>query len=835
MFAQVLVFLPIRSKTSPFFDYTVPPDLESQVRPGVLVVVPFRNRVLPGMVMGLTATPAVPETRPIHSVLLPEPVLPLHMLELAHWMAEETLTPLHKCVQTMLPSNLRPKAYLRLSAQVRAVPSGLPTGAAALLELLIRRGALTNTQIARALKHTDWQRARRYLQKRDYIKTQRLLRLPRVQPKTTRMVHLVTFPEDWDEALKGLRYQDRPLYQRLLEFLKKEGHPIEADVVYAETGAQLHNLKTLERRGLVTFSHKEIIRDPLADLIFTPDVPPDLTPDQDTAWQVIKTSLASDTPTPVLLMGVTGSGKTELYLRATAQVLSEGACALILVPEISLTPQIVRRFAVRFPGQVGLWHSGMSEGARYDTWRRVRDGELSILVGARSALFAPFPRLGLIVLDEEEDASYKQKQRPYYHARDVAEELARRVGALLILGSATPSLESTWRARQGQYQLVQLSRRVLGHRRRIMDWQTHLQLPANRYRPIQGMSEAYTIGLPPVEIVDMRTELKGGNRSIFSHLLQDFVDQALQNGEQVILFLNRRGTATYVFCRDCGWVAECPRCDVPLTYHRGLGALLCHRCGYRLGSVYTCPECQSTRVRAFGLGTAGLEDRVQEHWPQARTLRWDRDVARSHHAHQAILGRFARGDADILIGTQMVARGLDLPSVTVVGIISADTGLHMPDFRAAERTFQLLAQVAGRAGRGILGGRVVLQTYHPNHYAIQRAAVHDYAGFVTRELAFRHETGYPPYIRLARLVYQHPSAQRAREEAETVAAMLQRALAEAGLPDSDLIGPAPAFFARVRGRYRWHILLRSLDPAAFLRPLSIPAGWSVDIDPVDVL
>ncbi len=905
MYAQVLVFLPIRSKTSPFFDYAIPPDLARQIQPGVLVVVPLRKRVLPGIVMALVEIPAVPDTRPIQSVLDPDPALPPRLLNLARWMARETLTPMHKCVLTMLPPGLRPQAYLHLSPQVIAMPQDLTDefikdsgvlkaevdleadaalAAKALMHLLLERGPLKSSQIARALKDIDWHRARHYLQKRGYIKTERRLRLPHPHPKTVRMVRLAAPHTEWEEGFKGLRYKDRDHYREILGFLEDEEQPVEVNVVYAETGAELYQLKTLVRRGLASFSRQEVIRDPLAERIYTPEVPPPLTPDQQAAWEVIQAELTVDSHLPlskdlergteevrlppILLMGVTGSGKTELYLRATAEVLAQGRCALILVPEISLTPQTVRRFAVRFPGQVGLWHSGMSEGERYDTWRRARQGDIKIVVGARSALFTPFPRLGLIVLDEEEDTSYKQKRRPYYHAREVAEELARCTGALLILGSATPTLESTLHAQEGRYRMLQLSRRVLGHRRRIADWQSHLHLSGSRYRPLEESVverrgsipqppdpnqkrtlEAWTIGLPPVQVVDMRAELKAGNRSIFSRALQNAVDDALaakttnHPGEQVILFLNRRGTATYIFCRDCGWVAQCPRCDIPLTYHGGLGALLCHRCGYREASIRDlaqqrrahCPKCGSPRVRAFGLGTAGLETRVYERWPEAYVLRWDRDTARTHAAHQAILGRFARGEADILVGTQMIARGLDLPGVTVVGIISADTGLNLPDFRAAERTFQLLTQVAGRAGRGLMGGRVILQTYHPEHYAIQHAAIHDYAGFATQELAFRHEAGYPPYIRLARLVYRHPSAKHAQEAAEALAMTLRRALEDAGLPASDLIGPAPAFFTRVRGRYRWQILLRSVDPAAFLREISIPAGWIVDIDPVDVL
>jgi primosomal protein N' (replication factor Y) len=333
----------------------------------------------------------------------------------------------------------------------------------------------------------------------------------------------------------------------------------------------------------------------------------------------------------------------------------------------------------------------------------------------------------------------------------------------------------------------------------------------------------------------MRAELKAGNRSIFSRPLQDAVDRALAQDEQVILFLNRRGSSTHVFCRDCGWVAECPNCDIPLTYHRSAEALICHRCSHHEPMTGRCPACGSRRVRAFGLGTEGLEQRVVDRWPEARLLRWDRDVARNHAAHVRLMARFATGEVDILVGTQMIARGLDLPRVTVVGVVSADVGLHLPDFRASERTFQLLAQVAGRAGRGLLGGEAILQTYHPDHEAITHAAVHDYVGFARRELQFRESAAYPPAIRMARLLTRHKRARKAKAAAEALAAQIRAALADADLPPDDLIGPAPAFFARVRGNYRWHLLLRHLDPPAFLREVNIPPGWRVDIDPVDVL
>ncbi|MBN2393045.1 MAG: primosomal protein N' [Anaerolineae bacterium] len=844
MYARVVVFLPFRTKTAPVFDYDIPARFTATVRPGMLVLVPLREMVLPGIVLALTNAPAVPKTRPIQGVLYPDPVLDADMLDLAQWISHETLSPLHQCVKTMLPPGLRATVYLRLSSQVAAVPSDLPDPAARLLQTLIQRGPLTSAQVKRALKGVDVRWARRYLLKRRLIEVERLLRLNIVQPKVNRLARLVAPRAQWETGLHGLR--DVALYRRILDFLEGEAQPVEVDVVYAETGAKYYHLKMLVERSLIAFSHEEVLRDPLAEMIFTPDRPPVLIPEQQAAWDTIEPLLqetvaapelaAPEPAAPILLLGVTGSGKTELYMRAVAQVLAQGRQALILVPEISLTPQTVHRFAVRFPGQVGLWHSAMSDGERFDTWRRVRSGDIAVVVGARSALFAPFPNLGLIVMDEEEDTSYKQSRAPYFHTRDVAEELARRRGALLILGSATPSLEAYARAQAGQYRLLKMPQRVMAHQQRLRAWEQYLHLPASRYQPLRGAPQGpYTIALPPVQIVDMRAELKAGNRSIFSVALQEAMDAALARREQVILFLNRRGTATYVFCRDCGWVAECPRCDVPFTYHEGIGSLICHRCGRQKRMPRQCPACGSSRVRAFGLGTEGLEGRVAERWPAARLVRWDQDVARSHAVHTAIMGRFARGEADILVGTQMVARGLDIPKVTVVGIISADTALNLPDFRAAERAFQLLAQVAGRSGRGLLGGRVVLQTYHPAHYAVQRAAVHDYTGFAQREMAFREQADYPPSIRLARLVYAHTNREKAQQSAEDFAAVLRDALRAAGLPITDLIGPAPAFFARVRGRYRWQILLRSVSPADFLRPLDIPAGWLVDIDPVEVL
>jgi primosomal protein N' (replication factor Y) len=489
---------------------------------------------------------------------------------------------------------------------------------------------------------------------------------------------------------------------------------------------------------------------------------------------------------------------------------------------------------------VTVLHSALTDGERYDTWRRARAGLVDVVVGPRSALFVPLTPLGLIVLDEEHDDSYKQvAPRPRYHARDTALQLGHLTGATVILGSATPSLDSYYRAREGELALQEMPRRIMGHSRRLQELQARHHLATTRYRTLTSgrteSSEARYLSLPPVQVVDLRAELRAGNRSIFSRPLQEAIDGALGRGEQVILFLNRRGSATHVLCRDCGYVARCPQCDVPLTYHSHDSQLVCHHCNRQEPQPERCPTCGGGRIRYFGLGTQKLESSVRERWPGARLLRWDRDTAQTHEAHSTILERFSSGAADVLVGTQMITKGLDLPMVTVVGVISADTALNLPDFRSSERTFQLLAQVAGRAGRGLLAGRVVIQSYHPHHYAIIAASNHDYQGFAERELAFRREQGYPPYTRLAKLVFEDEDYYRAESRAEEMGATLRRALARAGWPTTNLLGPAPPFFTRIRGRYRWQILLRHPDPPAFLGAVDIPPGWHVEIDPVDVL
>jgi len=622
----------------------------------------------------------------------------------------------------------------------------------------------------------------------------------------------------------------------MLRHLEAAGGALPATTLCRETGGNPHDLRRLEALGLVRLSERLRWRDPLAAYTFVPATPPPLTADQQAAWEVIRAALKrvadGQSPRPILLHGVTGSGKTEIYLRAIEHVLAQGRQVIFLVPEIALTPQTVQRVLNRFPGRVGLFHSQLSPGERYDTWQRARAGAIDVLVGPRSALFLPLPRVGLIVLDEcHEDAYAQQAGLPTYHAREVAVTYARLLPALCLLGSATPDVVSTYRAERGDCQPLRLPNRILAHRDAVAQQQGRVSAPRRRYRPLEGVAEA--ADLPPVQVVDMRAELRSGNRSIFSRALQQALEQALARGEQAILFLNRRGAATYVFCRDCGHALHCPRCDVPLTFHTSTQRLHCHHCNYRRQLPRTCPACGSERIRQYGTGTERVEAEVRRGFPQARTLRWDRETTRRKRAHAHILAQFAAGEADVLIGTQMLAKGLDLPLVTLVGVVLAEVGLNLPDYRAPERVFQVLTQVAGRAGRSPLGGQVILQTFQPEHYVIRAAARHDYAAFYRRELRERARLGYPPFAQLVRLLVQDPDAERARQRAFQVAAQVDTWVAESRAAVTR-IGPAPCFFTRRAGLFRWHLILRGADVVSLLRGRPLREVL-VEVNPVSLL
>ena len=529
--------------------------------------------------------------------------------------------------------------------------------------------------------------------------------------------------------------------------------------------------------------------------------PPNTTP---APTRITESPNPPDVIPPILLHGVTGSGKTEVYLQALAAIIAQGKRGIVLVPEIVLTTQAIARFASRFPGRVAIIHGDLFRGERYDEWRRIRDGEVDVVIGSRSALFAPLPDLGILILDEEHEPAYKQSERrPTYHARETAIMLGRILHIPVVLGSATPAIESFYRAEREMYTLVELPGRI-------------------------------GADLPPVEVIDLRNELHAGNTSIISRRLQSELERVLRTGQQAILFLNRRGAASCVLCRDCGYVAMCDRCDVPLTYHSTERILLCHYCNRQSKILHICPQCGSEGIRYFGLGTEKVMDTIQRTFPAARLLRWDRDTASNHRAHQALLDRFAQREADILVGTQMIAKGLDLPGVTLVGVVSADIALNLPDFAAAERAFTLLTQVAGRAGRGEEAGRVIIQTFNPQHFCIDAASRHDYHEFYAAEIEVRRRYGYPPFRRFVKFTYSHENRRRSQNEALLLRERIDEWIDRLGLTDTDVVGPAPALMERVRNKYHWQMIVRGPDLHPLLRVLDTP-GWEVDIDPVSTI
>jgi len=817
------------------FHYSIPPELRGEVRLGQLVVVPFGTRRLQGVIFGFDDSSPVRETKELYEIADPTPVLSPHHIELASWISRYYLAPLIDAVLLMLPPGVTRKSRTVLSLNAEMTPpTDLDADQQAVIELLQREGEVTLSGVGRKLGLKNHRRVVEGLTRSGLIVKRSRLAEASIKPKTERVARLKV--EVTPDVLGEL--SRAPVQGAIVQYLDEGGTAAASDI-YAEVGGSSSTLKALVDKGLVELEGQEVWRDPLQGRTFVASSPPRLTEAQDSALREIEASLCEQGPEVFLLHGVTGSGKTEIYLRALQDVLDLGQQAIVLVPEIALTPQTIRRFAARFPGRIAVLHSKLSMGERYDGWRRVRDGLVDVVIGSRSAVFAPLPRLGMIVIDEEHEWSYKQDRTPRYHARDVAIRLAEIAGCKVILGTATPDVVTYYRAQQGRYKLLHLPRRVMGHRRRVEEQRAQHGINEGRTGAIKkvgaGYGDAMYMELPPVQVVDLRQELRAGNRSIFSRALRDALAEALAANEQAILFLNRRGATTFVMCRDCGHVLKCKRCDVPLTYHSTEDDLICHHCNWRTLLPDSCPSCWSGRVKHFGVGTQQVEAVTRQLFPEARIVRWDRDTTGGKMSHERILEKFINHQADVMIGTQMIAKGLDLPLVTLVGVLSADTALRLPDFRAGERTFQLLTQVAGRAGRSILGGKVVVQTYAPNHYCIQAASRHDYEGFYGQEMEFRRQQRYPPFSHLVRLVYVHRDGERCEEDARRMHAVLQNKTARLGLPEIDLIGPAPAFLSRIRGRYRWHLIVRGRDPNALLEGLDFGPGWRVDVDPVSLL
>ncbi len=884
--------------------YSLPDELAGKVEPGHMVVVPLRGKPAYGVVLELADSSPVGYALPVKRLVDPRPVLPAYMLGLARWIAAYYRCTLWQALAPMLPPGVARRAVTTLNLTDGALEDSDRHNP--LIQALGRkqRQVVSLLQSAPKSSLSMGKLRRKYsgapsglntavldLERKGLLSRRTELPAPRSSPQHERIIRLAVSPDAASEALRDTERR-APLQAAALDWLLKrtrqtggaqanEAPWLPLSDLYLHTGATSSTVTALERKGWVELSRRAVYRKPVPPTAATPnDAAPALTSAQAAAWREIALALraahSSDPPaaqaesllsehgppattgdgnsgesdvwedpgapsslrsgqsagqeprTPrFLLHGVTGSGKTEVYLRAIGMTLRLGKQAIVLVPEISLTPQAVHRFAARFPGRVALIHSRLSPGQQFDEWRRIREGHANIVVGSRSAVFAPLPRLGIIIVDEEHEWAYKQSERqPHYHAREVALKRAELCGATVILGSATPDLASYYHAQRGDYTLLSLPHRV------------------GRRKTREGVELSTELPMPQVQVVDMRAELRGSNNSLFSRALQSALEATLGRKEQAILYLNRRGSNSFLLCRECGHVPLCPRCDVPLVYHAAIHGMLCHRCNAFSLAPRECPKCGSSQIKGFGTGTQKVVDEVATLFPGARVLRWDRDTAARQGSHSDLMDIFSRGEADVLVGTQMIAKGLDIDRVTLVGVISADTGLFLPDFRAPERAVQLLMQVAGRAGRRTetTHSRVIVQTFNPDHYAVQAAAQYDYRGFYKGEIRFRAEHGYPPYGQLARLVYTSPNDERCEREAETLARYLRRKLdmlreANPNLPssDADLLGPAPCFVHKVNGRYRRQILLRGSDLAPLLEGFHPGSGWSLDIDPMSLL
>ena len=807
------------------FCYAVPPQLNVNV--GQAVWVPFGSRVIQGIVVGVSDQPSMTADsyqlsaiKEIAETITDYPLLSPRQIELARWISQYYLSPLFTAIALMLPPGFerKPITYFQYRegtspSPTKDLPPLTPEQTQA-LRLIREKKKVSFKELERKFGLKKAKQISDQLLHYHLVMKSQELEKAKVKPKSLPYVRLIASKDEIEDETARLNKVRAYKQAAVLEFLSQQTQPTAANEVRKGLNCSLETIRALERRRLLSVELVNIRRDPLSHLRLKPSLPPPFTSSQQAAWKSIHHVIASEakqsqSPPVFLLFGVTGSGKTEIYLRALTQVIAKGKRGICLVPEIALTPQTVERFASRFPRHVGILHSGLSLGEQFDEWQRIKEGKCDVVIGPRSALFAPQPDLGLIIIDEEHEWTYKQEDKsPRYHARDVALKLAQLTGAVVILGSATPDIDSFHKAQLGKYHLVELKERITPH----------------GYSP-----------LPKVDIVDMKEELKAGNTSLFSRSLLAAMKETLARAEQIILFLNRRGTATFIQCHNCGFIFRCPHCSIALTYHSAEKKLTCHRCHYAIPVPQACPQCFSHRLKFLGIGTQRVADEVKQLLSRARLLRWDRDVTTKRHAHEELLSSFRDHRADILIGTQMIAKGLDLPQVTLAGIISADTGLNLPDFRAGERTFQLLCQVAGRAGRGLKAGKVIIQTYSPENYAIQAAAKHDYVHFYNQEIAYRRQYNYPPFSHFIRLVYYHANNDLCRREAERVRDTILNEQERKGITNLSLIGPVPAFAARVRGRYRWQLILRGSAPARVLSGITLPQGWTLDVDPVGVI
>ena len=760
--------------TDRFFDYLIPETLQDKVTIGTRVLVPFGNgnRQMEGYVIGISEHS---QAKKLKSIISAEemPVFDEKMLELIEWMREKYICTYIDIIKTVIPSGTTVRNeewYVLANEDVSLTPKEKKISD----EIKNQNGACEINVLMQFFEDENIKPVLKRMCDKGVLKKE-YRDVKNVKDKVVRIVRPAIEPEDMNETIDMLMKNRAYAQAKVMEALSHIDIVSAADLMTI-TQTNHNTILELKKRGLIEFENVTVLRSHRKPNEIPKSFFPVLTMEQEYVSKKIREALCTNEFNEFLLHGVTGSGKTEVFMNAIKAVTDAGKQAIVLVPEISLTPQMLENFISRFGESVAVYHSGLSMGERYDEWKKMRDAKANIVIGARSAVFAPFDNVGIIIMDEEHEATYKSEIPPRYDTKEVARYRAKQNNCTMILASATPDVGTFYRAQNKEIGYLELKTRI-------------------NKNPI-----------PEVKIVDMRQELASGNKSIFSRTLMDEIGKNIEKHEQTILFLNRRGFSTFVSCRNCGYVAVCPECNISLTYHKYNNTLKCHYCGYERSNYNQCPRCKSKYIRYFGGGTQKVEEEVKKLFPSASTIRMDVDTTSKQNSHEKLLKEFSEKKIDILVGTQMVAKGLDFPDVTLVGVISADTMLNIDDFRSSERTFDLLEQVTGRAGRAKKKGRSVIQTYSPEHNAVVFASKHDYMGFYNNEIALRKVMWYPPYCDMVSILFSGPFeatvAQCSRYYAKNILNIKKK------YGRIQILGPVPAAITKIKNKFRWRILIK---------------------------
>lgn len=808
-FAEIAVDAPLGQ--SRLFSYEIPSDLN--VAPGNSVMVPFGAQILQGIVFNISDTSLVEKTRQIIELTDPEILIDQQRLEICKWMSKFYFSNLFNSSVLMLPPGSHKRYINWLTINEDSTFSPTSEIQKKIVNEFIETKNIRQDQLIRKFGNRASYSINAMVAKNFLIKTQELNQRS-VKEKYIQIPKIT--------SLGFLALEQNQLSHNQHKALIEIKENFEKNVPISEFRKKFnsYSINKLIDKSFIELVQKRQFRSPLDGKKNEKKNPVNLSSEQEFAVSQIYEMLDNpqEVPKAILIHGVTGSGKTEVYIESVRHCLELNQNAIILVPEISLTAQIIERFQEHFPDQIGVIHSGLTQSEKFDEWWRIKNGDYRIVIGSRSALFAPMPNLGLIVIDEEHDPSYKESNlSPKYQVKDVAMQMAAKLNLCVVLGSASPDVETYFRAERGRYKLARLD---------------------HRFGLNNNLNQSK---LADVEVVDMKEELKNGNYSIFSNNLILQMQEKIEKKEQIILFVNRRGTFSLVQCQNCGQVFNCSSCDKTLTYHSESDYLKCHYCGLIRKSFSNCTKCDSASISKYGLGTQLVEDEFKKLFQNVSYVRWDSDVTRNYKEYQNILNTFANGEAKVLIGTQVIAKGHHIPSVTLVGVVNADIGLGLPDFRASERVFQMLCQVAGRSGRGDTPGKVIIQTYQPDHYSIENSSDQNYKNFYSKEISYRKSFMYPPYSKIIRLIKHDINNSSCERDAFSLFKLLKSQQSEWGLDDTDILGPTPAFPSRIKGHYRWQILLRGNRPESLLdtiefrelpHSMKISKDWSVDVNPL---